>query len=257
MGISFRVNKKQDIKLFRLLQQQAGVSRRKAQELIAAGEVEVNGAILCDPFAHIYPEMVGEFRLRGHPLSVLAPDYRIYRCNKLAGVLCTHDDPHYGRTVGRLLRAEGFIGYSWAGRLDQDAEGLILLTNDGRLVHRLTHPRYQVTKIYQVWPTRLPKSDRLKDMFSEMQRGIEDSGETLKILDGEANRGSPWITLTLTEGKKNEIKRLFSHFNLEVFRLRRVKIGPIDLGDLPFGAISRLDTEEVQGLYSWLEGPGE
>ncbi|MEA3355985.1 MAG: pseudouridine synthase [Candidatus Bipolaricaulota bacterium] len=247
------MNKKQEVKLFRLLQQQAGVSRRKAQELIAAGEVEVNGAILCNPFAHIYPEMVSEFRLRGHPLSVLTPDHRIYRYNKPTGVLCTHDDPHYGRTVGRRLRAEGFIGYSWAGRLDQDAEGLILLTNDGHLVHRLTHPRYQVAKVYHVWPVCLPKRDRLKDMFSEMQRGIEDSGETLKILGGEVSRGSPRVTLTLTEGKKNEIKRLFSHFNLEVSRLRRVKIGPIDLGDLPFGAISRLDTEEVQGLYSWLE----
>ena len=238
----------QAAKLLQWVQRQGGVSRRKTQELIEAGEVSVNGEIVRDPFL---PLPVGSFErlsLRGHPLSIDAPEPRVYRYHKPTGILCSHDDPHYGNTVGRILRAEGFIGYNWAGRLDQDAEGLILLTNDGDLIHRLSHPRYQVEKTYRVWVDRLPRKPEMERLLAEMQGGILDRGEPLRILSGRVEGRPPYVRLLLTEGKKHEIKRLFTHFDLSVVRLLRVEIGPIGLGDLAAGSIARLPGEDEERL---------
>ena len=237
-----------DPKLLQWIQRQGGVSRRKAQELIEAGEVTVDGEVVCDPFLPLPASSIERLSLRGHPLSLETPESRVYRYHKPAGVLCSHDDPHYGNTVGRVLRAEGFIGYNWVGRLDQDAEGLILLTNDGDLVHRLSHPRYQVEKTYHVWIDRLPRKPVMDRMLSEMRIGISDRGETLRILSGRVEGRPPYVQLLLTEGKKHEIKRLFAHFQLAVVRLQRVAIGPVGLGDLATGSIERLPEEDERRL---------
>ncbi len=238
----------QEAKLLQWVQRQGGVSRRKAQELIEAGEVSLGGEPVRDPFLTLTAESIERLSLRGHPLSLEAPDLRVYRYHKPSGVLCSHDDPHYGNTVGRVLRAEGFIGYNWAGRLDQDAEGLILLTNDGNLVHRLSHPRYRVEKTYRVWVDRLPPKPAMDRMLSEMQRGIIEQGEALRILSGRVEGRPPFVRLTLTEGKKHEVKRLFSHFDLAVVRLVRVQIGPIELGRLAPGSIVRLPEADEELL---------
>jgi 23S rRNA pseudouridine2605 synthase len=237
-----------DSKLLQWVQRQGGVSRRKAQELIEVGEVSVDGEIVRDPFLSLSAESIGRLRLRGHPLALEPPEPRIYRYHKPAGILCSHDDPHYGNTVGRILRAEGFIGYNWSGRLDQDAEGLILLTNDGDLIHRLSHPRYEVEKTYHVWINRLPRKPEMDRILAEMRRGILDREELLRILSGRIEGRPPYVRLLLTEGKKHEIKRLFAHFDLSVVRLLRVAIGPIGLGDLAAGSIERLPEEDEECL---------
>jgi 23S rRNA pseudouridine2605 synthase len=238
----------QEAKLLQWVQRQGGVSRRKAQELIEAGEVSLDGEPVRDPFLALTAGSIGRLSLRGHSLSLEPPERRVYRYHKPAGVLCSHDDPHYGNTVGRILRAEGFIGYNWGGRLDQDAEGLILLTNDGDLVHRLSHPRYQVEKVYRVSVDRLPRKPAMDRILSEMQDGITDRGEALRILSGRVEGRPPYVRLVLTEGKKREIKRLFSHFDLAVVRLVRVQIGPIELGRLAPGSIERLPEADEQRL---------
>ena len=238
----------QEVKLLQWVQRQGGVSRRKAQELIEGGEVTVNNEVVVDPFLSLAAESIERLSLRGHPFSLDAPELRVYRYHKPAGTLCSHDDPHYGNTVGRILRAEGFIGYNWAGRLDQDAEGLILLTNDGELVHRLSHPRYEVEKTYRVWLDRLPRKPMLDQWLSEMQRGIVDRDDTLRILSGKVEGRPPYVRLVLTEGKKHEIKRLFAHFDLSVVRLLRAAIGPIELGRLAAGAIERLSEDSEDRL---------
>jgi 23S rRNA pseudouridine2605 synthase len=243
-------------KLFRLVQTRAGISRRKAQELIKAGEVTLNGEIVDDPFYILDFRTIASLRLRGHPLSTDPVVYRIYRYYKPEGVLCSHDDPHYGNTLGRILRTEGFIGYTWAGRLDQDAEGLILLTNDGGLIHVLTHPRYQVEKVYHVWLSSPPCRKTMNRMFEEMRNGIEDEGETLRILRGEAGGHSCHAVLTLVEGKKHEIKRLFAHYRLEVTRLKRVAIGPTTLSELELGRFSRLEEDETEILRRYAQHHG-
>ena len=178
------------LRLLRVVQMQAGISRRKACALIDAGEIDVNGEIVRNPFLMITPSTLEELRLHGHPLSILSPQHRVYKYYKPVGVLCSHDDPHCGNTVGRVLRAEGFIGYTWAGRLDQDAEGLLLLTNDGMLVQRLSHPRYEVRKTYVVWLAHFPAADRMEQIFLEMQHGITEHKVVLRIVRGEIGRAS-------------------------------------------------------------------
>ena len=237
-------------RLLQWIQHQAGLSRRKAQELIAAGEVALDGRVVSDPFLRIRPESLRTVALRGHPLATVPPEPRIYRYHKPAGVLCSHDDPHAGNTVGRALRAEGFIGYTWAGRLDRDAEGLLLVTNDGDLVQAFSHPRYRIEKTYHVWIRKAPIRKVLERHLEQMQRGIEDAGETLRIVGGQVREGRPYVELRLAEGRKHEIKRLFGHFRLELVRLQRVSMGPIDLADLPAGAFRRLRPDEEERAFT-------
>ncbi|MFC2082998.1 pseudouridine synthase [Candidatus Bipolaricaulota bacterium] len=235
-------------KLFLLLQKQAGVSRRKAQELISSGEVAIGGHTISDPFLPLDLEAIQELTLRGHPLSLQPPEHRVYRYHKPKGMLCSHDDPHEGNTVGRVLRAEGFIGYSWAGRLDQDAEGLLLVTNDGVLMNQLSHPRYEVPKTYRVWLDQFPKRVILDGMLREMEAGIDDEGDRLRVLSGKIAGNPPHVVLRLAEGKKREIKRLFAHFQLQVVRLLRLAIGPVELNGLRPGALERMTEAETETL---------
>ncbi len=238
----------QGAKLFRILQTQAGVSRRRAIDLVLAGEVELDGVALDDPFATPDLDAARHLSLRGHPLSLQPPAPRIYRFHKPAGMLCSHDDPHAANTVGRVLRAEGFLGYTWVGRLDQDAEGLLLLSNDGRFIQAMTHPRYEVPKEYRVALAE-PWSERdLDRALRAMQAGIEDEGEFLRALAARREPHSRHAVLTLAEGKKHEVKRLFARFGFTVTRLVRVAIGPVELGDLRLGQIQRLPVDLERDL---------
>lgn len=193
------------MKLMKIIQQQSGLSRRKSRQLIDEGEVEVNGEITTNPFLEIELEELDSLSLRGHPLATTPPSFRAYKYFKPPGVLCSHDDPHYGRTVGRILRSEGFIGYRWAGRLDQDAEWLILLTNDGDLVHALSHPRYEVEKTYHIWVPRGLSHGRISHLIEQFMGGITDDGDELQAKQGNVVQKSSSHTqleLVLTEGKK-------------------------------------------------------
>jgi len=240
-------------KLFQWVQRHAGLSRRKAQELISTGEVTVNGSVVTDPFAPLAPSALRSLALRGHPLPMEPPEPRIYRHHKPDGVLCSHDDPHDGNTVGRLLRMEGFIGYTWAGRLDRDAEGLLVLTNAGEVVNAFTHPRYEVEKVYHVWTSPSPKPAAAPRIFAEMRNGIADDGETLRILDGHLQGRPVHAVVRLAEGRKHEVKRLFAHFHLDVRRLLRVTVGPIELGDLKRGEATRLSRVEEGQIFDFVQ----
>jgi 23S rRNA pseudouridine2605 synthase len=229
-----------DVKLFRFLQTQAGVSRRNAIDLIRAGEVAVDGRPVVDPFLALEPNSARHLALRGHPLSLEPRESRVYRFHKPVGMLCSHDDPFCGNTVGPLLRAEGFLGYTWVGRLDQDAEGLLLLSNDGGVIQAFTHPRYEVRKVYHVWITGSPSDADLVRALHAMETGIEDDGEFLRTVAGTIEGRPRHAVVTLVEGRKHEIKRLFAHFGFTVSRLVRVAIGPVELGDLAPGTSERL-----------------
>ncbi len=247
-------NKAVETKLWRIVQERSGVSRRKAQDLIARGEVDVNKVTIRDPFAPVLQGSVSSLHLRGQPLSLEAPQPRVYRHNKQARVLCSHDDPHCGNTLGRILRSEGFIGYTWAGRLDQDAEGLVLITNDGGIVQRLTHPSYNVRKVYHVWLARFPNAQEARKIYAEMKRGIRDDNQLLRVIRAETSGRPPHAVITIAEGRKHEVKRLFAHFRLEVVRLRRVSLGPVALGNLRPGGIARLDRTEMEVLNRFVSG---
>jgi len=237
-------------KLFRLLQVQAGVSRRKAHELIAAGEVTVNGERVDDPFTVLDLDTAGksvDVKLRGHPITLLPPEHHAYRFHKPAGMLCSHDDQFNGNTVGRVLRAEGFIGYTWAGRLDQDAEGLLVLSNCGDLINYLSHPKYEIPKQYVVWTTAHVPTSKARKMALAMCSGVIEGGDALRALElTQSERGL--FRIALAEGRKHEVKRLFSYFGITVKRLQRVSMGPVQLGRLRAGAFERLLPDEERDL---------
>ena len=232
------------IRLLQWIQQQAGISRRKAQELVASGEVSIDGEPITDPFLTLNPHAVQSVSLRGHPLATERAERRIYRYHKPVGMLCSHDDPHAGNTVGRVLRAEGFVGYTWAGRLDRDAEGLLVVTNDGDLIQVFSHPRYEVEKTYLVWLRRRPDTKKLGSQVAQMRKGIQDAGETLRIVDGRVEKRAAHARVSLAEGRKHEVKRLFAHFGHDVERLRRISMGPIRLAGLKAGELERMEPSE-------------
>ncbi len=237
------------MKLWHAVQEGTGISRRKAQALVRAGEVELSGEVITDPYREIDPDGSAVLYLRGQPISLAPRLFRVYIYNKPPGVLCSHDDPHTGNTLGRVLRSEGFIGYTWAGRLDRDVEGLVLLSNDGELIDRLTHPRYEVEKVYHVWIAGRPRVGEMRNILERMRQGINDSGEDLRILKGGVDGRR--VVVTLGQGHKHEIKRLFKHFGLSIARLKRVAIGPIKLPhDLSPGGIARLRRDETLRLYA-------
>ena len=241
------------MRLLQLVQRRAGIARRKAQRLIEQGEVRLDGQTLTNPFLEVDPETVRELEVRGRRVPLEPREPAVYKLYKPAGMLSSLYDPKHPNTVGRLLQRRGLggQGLAIAGRLDRDAEGLLLLTNDGELVNLLTHPRYEVEKVYHVVIPRLLPYRHVYEMFRKMQRGVRDGGEVLRIRRGrivERSRNRTVLELVLTEGKKHEVKRLIKHFKLPLERLVRVGHGPVALGKLRPGELKRLTTPERRAL---------
>ncbi|HEY8083086.1 MAG TPA: pseudouridine synthase [Solirubrobacterales bacterium] len=213
-------------------------SRRKAESIIARGRVTVGGEVVTDPARD-----VGEgddVRVDGSPVTVEA--HEVWAVNKPAGVVSTAREPGSRPAVVELVRSDARL-YP-VGRLDADSTGLLLLTNNGELANRLTHPRYEVPKAYRA-VLRRPVSER--DM-RRLASGIElDDGPTAPA---EAHRlGEREIELILREGRNRQVRRMAEAVDNEVISLRRVRFGSIELGDLPKGTARRLSTDEVSRLW--------
>jgi 23S rRNA pseudouridine2605 synthase len=221
----------------------AGVaSRRAAEELIAAGKVLVGGEVVTDPARD-----VGEgswVELKGEPVS---PEPReVWAVNKPPGVVSTAREPGRRPAVTELVDSERRL-YP-VGRLDADSTGLILLTNDGELANRLTHPRYGVPKTYRV---RLAKPISDRDM-ERLRSGVrlEDGMTAPAEVEREGERE---LEITIHEGRKRQVKRMTQVVGNEVERLMRVRIGSLELGGLRRGEARRLDEGEVAAL--WEDSP--
>lgn len=241
------------MRFVKFVQQRARISRRKSEALIKAGRVELNDEIVRNPFIEIDPEGVRALRVRGREIDPAAPEGAVYKFYKPRGMLSSHHDPHHKNTIGQVLRRYGLEGYAIAGRLDRDAQGLVVLSNDGELVNRLTHPRYEVAKTYRVRVPRALPERHAREIVRKMERGVEDreAGETLRIRRGRLVRAGEAFTefeLVLTEGKKREIKRLFKRFTLPVSRLVRIGLGPLTLGNLEPNELQRVDPGERRAL---------
>lgn len=218
-------------------------SRRACEELISAGRVEINGgtAILGD---RVDPER-DEVRVDGRRISV-DPGLRYLAVNKPRGVTTTMRDPHAVRDLTRLIPAGPRVFP--VGRLDRDTEGLLLLTNDGDLAHRLTHPRYGVEKEYLAEVHGAPSSRRL----ARLRRGVELSDGIARAVDARpagGSRGRGSVRIVMVEGRKREVRRMLEALELPVRRLVRVRVGPIRLGRLRPGELRELGAEEVRALY--------
>lgn len=215
----------------------AGIaSRRKAADLVAAGDILVNGKPPLGPGDPISSR--DEVRCRGRVVT-LNPLYYIM-INKPRGYTCTNEDAHAEKKVFELIDLPGSPKLFSAGRLDRESEGLLIITNDGDYGMRLTHPRHEVLKTYlvrTVGPIAAAELGRIR-------RGIVDEGEELR--PRRIDELSPgYYRFILNEGKKREIRRLIRAAGGRTLELKRVRIGGLELGGLPPGKWRHLTPEEI------------
>ncbi len=227
----------------------AGVgSRRHCEELITAGRVRVDGAVVAQLGARVDPE-TQRVELDGQP--VRAEPHRTYLADKPRGVLCTSFDPEGRPTIvawAAQMGADPDLRLYTIGRLDYDSEGLILLTNDGALAQSFAHPRHHVEKEYRAWIDRLATRDQLESMLA----GVEENGEFLRALSAvpEASRPGrpPTLRIVLGEGRNRHIRRMLETIGLRVQRLRRIRIGPLTEADLRGRPLRELSPAELDRL---------
>jgi 23S rRNA pseudouridine2605 synthase len=215
-------------------------SRRSAETMIAAGRVSVGGEIVTDPARDVGQD--SRVEVDGRPVA--GPEPRVlYAVNKPVGVVSTASDTHGRPTVVELVPAQGLRLYP-VGRLDADSSGLILLTNDGELANRLTHPRFEVAKTYRVrlagGPIGAAALAALRDGV-ELEDGPTAPARVRRIGDGE-------IELTIHEGRNRQVRRMCEAVGHRVLELRRTGFGPLRLGGLAPGAHRRLGPAEVERL---------
>jgi len=236
------------IRLHKLLAQMGVASRRAAERMIAEGRVSVNGRIVNTPGAMASPE--DEIRVDGK-LVRQQPQmrYRYILLNKPAGVLSTAKDERGRKTVIDLLGQSNRI-YP-VGRLDKDSEGLMLLTNDGELAQRITHPRYGVHKQYMVEVEGYFSDRSLQDLL----QGVELEDGFSKPLDAKIisrSRDKSKLLITMGEGRKRQVRRTLAALGYKVKRLTRVALGPLSLGNLKPGEYRELSDQEAKWLRSQL-----
>ena len=216
----------------------AGIaSRRKCEDLISAGKVTVNGrpVKLGDSAdADVDDIRVGNRKIKKEVL-------KYYAINKPPGIVSTVSDPHGRKTVMQLV-PRGVRVYP-VGRLDKDAEGLLLLTNDGALANRLMHPRYETGKVYHVTLDREIRQEDIK----KLRRGVRVWGRPV-IPDKLIVHDPFHIEISLHEGRKHVVKLLFKNLDYEVVNLKRTNIANISLQDMPSGACRELSSTELAGL---------
>jgi 23S rRNA pseudouridine2605 synthase len=219
----------------------AGVaSRRAAEEIIAAGRVRVAGEVVRDPAFDVGED--ASVALDGRPLA--GPEPRVaYAVHKPLGVVSTARDTHGRPTVVELVADAGVRLYP-VGRLDADSSGLIVLTNDGALAQRLTHPSFEVPRTYRVSVGGPPLQARALRRLREgvaLEDGLTAPAQARRL-------GAHELELTLREGRNRQVRRMCAAVGHPVSALQRTAFGPLRLGRLRPGASRRLSAAELQGL---------
>jgi 23S rRNA pseudouridine2605 synthase len=223
----------------------AGIaSRREAERMVAEGRVSVNGKIVETLGFKVDPSR-DHIKVDGKRLAPFEPKV-VLLLNKPRGYLSTVKDPKGRPTVMDLLKNVKWRIYP-VGRLDFDAEGLLLLTNDGDLAHLLSHPRFSIPKTYLAKVAGVPEGKELM----RLRRGVAlDDGEARAVscrLIHQREKNS-WVRIVVTEGRNHLVKRMFAAIGHTVLKLKRIEYGPVSLGDLPFGQTRYLTFEEVEKL---------
>jgi 23S rRNA pseudouridine2605 synthase len=212
-------------------------SRRLAEKLVANGRITVGGEVVTDPARDVGPD--DDVRVDGSPVGTEVRE--VWAVHKPAGVVSTAREPGERPAVVSLVDSEARL-YP-VGRLDADSTGLLLLTNDGELANRLTHPRYEVAKTYRVQLRRPPRDADLRRLAAGVE--LED-GPTAPA---KVNRlGGREIEIVLREGRNRQVRRMAEAIDNGVVSLRRVRFGPLDLGDLAEGRSRRLTDQEIERL---------
>ncbi len=241
-------------RLARFLAHAGIASRRHAEELIAAGRVQVNGVTVTTQGTRIQPDR-DIVLVDGKP--VRSTTRRVYLLlHKPVGYVTTAHDPQGRPSVLDLLPAELRVLRVYpVGRLDIDTSGMLLLTNDGDFALRLTHPRYSMQKHYQALVQGYPSESALTVLRSGVSI-TEDEGRSHKTAPAQVyllrKAGTNcWLSLTIHEGRKRQVRRMLAAVGHPVLELIRVGIGPLELGDIPVGKWRYLSDKEVKALLGY------
>jgi 23S rRNA pseudouridine2605 synthase len=219
----------------------AGVaSRRSAETMITQGRVSVDGETVLDPARDVHEQSA--VSVDGHSLTGAEPRV-LYAVHKPVGVVSTASDTHGRRTVVELVPSAGLRLYP-VGRLDADSSGLILLSNDGELANRLTHPRFEVTKTYRARVARAPVG---REALASLRAGVElEDGITAPAR--VRRLGQDTIELGIHEGRNRQVRRMCAAVGHPVLELVRTGFGPLSLDGLEPGAHRRLSEADVDRL---------
>ncbi|MBE9375935.1 rRNA pseudouridine synthase [Saccharopolyspora sp. HNM0983] len=233
------------VRLQKVLSRAGVASRRAAEEMITEGRIEVNGEPVTELGRRVDPA-TAVIHVDGSRV-VVNEDVTHLMLNKPTGILCSMSDDQDRPCIGDYLReTEGKLFH--VGRLDVDTEGLLLITNDGELAHRLMHPSYRVLKTYLAEVLGpIPK-----DLGARLREGIQlDDGvakvDGFKLVDTNKNRAL--VEIVLHEGRKRIVRRLLKEAGHPVQRLVRTAVGDVRLGNERPGAIRKLNRQEVGSLY--------
>ena len=229
----------------------AGIaSRRAADQLILEGRVSVDGEIIIELGGKYDPE-INDVKVDGESLSInKSKTYLAF--HKPAGIISTMSDPEGRANLGDYFKDRKDRLYH-VGRLDKDSEGIILLTNDGDLAHRATHPSYGLEKRYLVEV----EGEFNKQMSDQLLQGVrlEDGlARAMKVVHARAvSKNHHWVEITIHEGRFHIIRRLIESLGFKVLRLIRLDFGPINLGDMKAGRHRVLNSQEMTNLFTLLK----
>jgi 23S rRNA pseudouridine2605 synthase len=230
-------------RLQRILSAHGIASRRASEQLILDGKVKVNGKVVRELGTKADPS-VDRIEVNGRPIQPTS--LRYVMLNKPSGYITTVSDERNRRTVMDLIDTSERV-YP-VGRLDRETEGLLLLTNDGTLANRITHPRYELDKEYQIL-THLRPSDAT---MAEIRKGVRVEGtlvvpKEFRILRETAE--GIVLKLVIHEGLNRVVRKMMDQYEIEIARLRRTRIGPLTMAGLNIGNFRELRASEVAGLY--------
>lgn len=234
------------MRLQKMIALSSELSRRSAEKAIADGRVNVNGKVETTLGTTVDPR-TDFVSLDGKQLKISVKRHYI-AFNKPRNVLVTKSDPQGRPTIWEYMETWK-ESLNSVGRLDFDSEGLLLLTDDGDFLNKLTHPKHEIWKVYRARIKGVPSETAMK----KLQNGIElDDGKTLpaktkRIDEGDENA---LIEIGIREGRNRQVRRMFDAINCPVIRLRRVAVGPVKLGRLKVGEWRHLKADEVLKLLS-------
>lgn len=230
------------MRLNRFLSQAGIASRRAAEKIILNGELTLNGVVVWELGTQVDP-LVDKVCYKGKPIS-LVESHLYYLIYKPKNIIVTKKDPERRKTVYQLI-PQLHPSVNAVGRLDYDSEGLLILTNDGELAFCLTHPSYEVEKVYQVYLNHLPDEKQIlqleKGIFIEEEK---TSPAKIKIL----SESKKMVSIEIHEGKKRQVRKMFEAVGCKVHRLIRVQFSFLKLGNMTAGKWRTLSKGEVLKL---------